>query len=201
MRFAPPQRIGQAIAAPTPCVFRCHSAEISGVPHRLNKLGPQHHAAIRMRIEGVPTEEICDRLDVEKRTVYLWFSDPLVKAELVVQLQLVNAAFAERLATAGLVAFEQLRALAEAPVQGPVSPELKLEVLRDILDRIAAHPTLSGPPPNPFEGMSTSAIVEHVQRYVEGGGLELAPPNGNGADATQGPLSADKGEAQTRNGA
>lgn len=40
-----------------------------------------------MRIEGRPTAAICDALGVERRTVYLWFSDPLVKAELRGQLQ------------------------------------------------------------------------------------------------------------------
>jgi hypothetical protein len=137
------------------------------MPQRLHELGPQHHAAIRMKIEGVPTEQICERLDVEKRTVYLWFSDPLVKTELQVQLLHINATFAERLAAAGAVAFEQLTELAAAPVEGPVTPQMKLELVREILDRIAAHPTLSKPPPNPFEGMSTAEITERVQEVID----------------------------------
>src|SRR5215207_3864072 len=62
--------------------------------HRLRDLGPQHHAAVRMRIEGVPSDEICERLGIERRTLYLWFVDPLVKAELTRQLARVDELFA-----------------------------------------------------------------------------------------------------------
>jgi len=67
--------------------------------HRLRDLGPQHHAAVRMRIEGVPSDEICERLGIERRTLYLWFGDPLVKAELTRQLARVDELFAGQLET------------------------------------------------------------------------------------------------------
>ena len=54
------------------------------------ELQAQHHAAIRMRIEGRSSEEIARELEVEKRTVYLWFSDPRIKAELADQVDRVN---------------------------------------------------------------------------------------------------------------
>jgi hypothetical protein len=51
------------------------------VPDRLHELGTQHHAAIRMRLDGRSTEAICETLGVKRRIQYLWFSDPLVKRE------------------------------------------------------------------------------------------------------------------------
>src|SRR5829696_6558727 len=81
------------------------------MPHRLRELGPQHHTAIRMRLEGVSTQQIAETLDVQKRTVYLWFSDPLVKAELGVRLEQINEMFAEKLASAAVSALTELKAM------------------------------------------------------------------------------------------
>jgi hypothetical protein len=40
-----------------------------------------------MRLEGRTTDEVCSALEIKTRTLYLWFSDPLVKAELQAQLR------------------------------------------------------------------------------------------------------------------
>ena len=120
-----------------PCALEYHPDEISRVPHRLSELQPQHHAAIRLRVEGRSTEEICEQLGVEKRTVYLWFSDPLIKAALADQVARVNELFAERLAAASVRAIEELIFMARQPTLGPLTPDVKLKVLREILDRAA----------------------------------------------------------------
>ena len=91
-----------------------------------------------MRIEGRPPEEIAKELEVEKRTVYLWFSDPRIKAELVGQVDRVNELFAERLAGAGLKALEALCEMASQPTHGDLAPETKLKALREVLDRAMA---------------------------------------------------------------
>lgn len=138
-----------------------------------------------MRIEGIPTDQICEELGVEKRTVYIWFSDPLVKAELSVQVQLVNEIFGEKLAAAGVAALDQLKALAQAPVDGPVSPQLKLEIVREVLDRVSSHPTLSKGLPNIFSDMSPSEIVERLQEIVGPSDHDLEPPNVEGTEGAR----------------
>ncbi len=55
-----------------------------------------------MRIEGRSTEQISRALEVRPRTLYIWFSDPLVKQALAEQLERFNELFAERYAAACL---------------------------------------------------------------------------------------------------
>ena len=69
---------------------------------RLQKLGPRHHAAIRMRIAGCSNRDIQEEIGVELRTLYLWFGDPLVQAEIDRQLERISGLLAERLAVSGL---------------------------------------------------------------------------------------------------
>jgi hypothetical protein len=66
----------------------------------LRSLGPRHHAAIRLKLDGASGSEIANALDVETRTVYLWMGDPLVKDELARQLDRVGDEFARELALA-----------------------------------------------------------------------------------------------------
>jgi Homeodomain-like domain len=70
--------------------------------HPLTKLGPRHHAAIRMKLAGASGRAIAAALGVERRTVWLWFSDPLVKHELARQLARLNRRFADLEAAAAV---------------------------------------------------------------------------------------------------
>lgn len=88
-----------------------------------------------MRLGGASGQAIADCLGVERRTVYLWFSDPLVKEELARQLERSNEAVTDTLVTAGLVGLERLRQLAELPIEGTISPKLKLAAVKEMLDR------------------------------------------------------------------
>ncbi len=88
-----------------------------------------------MRLEGRSPSEIGAELSVERRTVYLWFGDPLVKAELGRQIRLINEAFVEKLACASLVAVEQLTAMIEQPVSDPITSDTKLKAIHEILNR------------------------------------------------------------------
>jgi hypothetical protein len=141
------------------------------MPHRLDELGSQHHAAIRMRLEGASTEEICECLEVEKRTVYIWFGDPLVKAELKRQLERINELFAERLASGAVSALEELKRMAEMPVQGQLTPDTKLKVLKELLDRATAQRRLPEGE-SIFSEMSDHELVEKARRMI--------PPEANG---------------------
>jgi hypothetical protein len=70
--------------------------------HPLTKLGPRHHAAIRMKLGGASGRAIAAALRVERRTVYLWMGDPLVKRELARQLMRLNQRFADLEAAAAV---------------------------------------------------------------------------------------------------
>lgn len=80
------------------------------MPHRLRELQPRHHAAIRMRIEGRSTEHTSRALAVRPRTLYIWFSDPLVKQALAEQLErsleMPKARFPSGLSLVGAAGFE-----------------------------------------------------------------------------------------------
>ena len=154
------------------------------MPHRLSELKPQHHAAVRLRVEGRSTEEICEQLAVEKRTVYIWFSDPLVKAALTDQVDRVNELFAERLAAASVQAIEELISMAREPIHGHLTPDMKLKVLREILDR--AQPARQEPDREASEGqlarLSDEALIARARFLASGlvaaADREVAPSNG-----------------------
>lgn len=86
-----------------------------------------------MKLDGRSSSEIAERLEVKRRTVYLWFGDQLVKAELARQLSNVNQHFSERLAEAGLSAVRVLQELAVAELATPVDPATKLKAAQELL--------------------------------------------------------------------
>jgi len=105
------------------------------MPHRLAALSPRHHTAIRLKLSGASGAEIAERVGVERRTVYLWMGDPLVKDELERQLERLNDEVAVRLATAALAGLEQLTDLLRQPVGRSPDPMEKLAIAKEILDR------------------------------------------------------------------
>ncbi len=132
-----------------------------------------------MRIEGRSTEQICAALEVERRTVYLWFSDPLVKAELAGQVDHVNELFAERLAGAGLKALEALCEMASQPAHGDLTPETKLRALREVLDRALAARQSPQATERPFAQLSDQELVDLARSLAAraGNGNPPIPPN------------------------
>jgi hypothetical protein len=102
----------------------------------LQQLSPRHHQAVALRLAGERPQSIADSLGVERRTVYLWFSDPLVKNELERCGRDVAKLITERLADHTLAALSRLRELVDLPLDTTsLSAEQKLEVIREILDR------------------------------------------------------------------
>ncbi len=71
---------------------------------------------------------------MQRRTVYLWMGDPLVKDELARQLERISDEFARQLSRAALVAVSQLKEAVQLPVEGPITPEQKLAFIREALD-------------------------------------------------------------------
>jgi AcrR family transcriptional regulator len=134
---------------------------------RLAELGPQHYAAIRMRLEGRSTEKICAQLGIQPRTLYIWFSDPLVKAELTVQQRRINDLFAERLAALTSMAIEKLSELVNAPVQGAITPETQLRASREILDRAAPAPDPATELRRDLQSMSDEELKATARRLLE----------------------------------
>ncbi len=103
---------------------------------KLKRLSDHHHAAIRMKVEGLPASEIAQRMDTSVQQVYLWFSDPMVKEEIERVRGRIFDLFAERMVDITMRAFHQLEKLADLEVEdSTVSVEQKLEILREILDR------------------------------------------------------------------
>jgi len=123
----------------------------------LHQLSPRHHQAVALRIAGESPQSIADSLGVERRTVYLWFSDPLVKQEVERRVHDVAALFTERLADHTLSALDRLGEVMDLPLDTESLTVLqRLDVIREILDRSAcltgfiarpARPTRS-----PFSG-------------------------------------------------
>lgn len=74
----------------------------------IKNLNPTHLAACRMRAEARKNKDIAAELGVKERTLHLWFSQEVFKAEVSRLLQNVDEAFTERMASAGLRAIEEL---------------------------------------------------------------------------------------------
>ena len=87
-----------------------------------------------MRLDGRSTDQITETVGIRRRTLYIWFSDPLVKAELTRQLVNVNQLFAEKCAAASLAGIDALMELVRQEPEGPISHETRLEVVRVLLD-------------------------------------------------------------------
>jgi hypothetical protein len=102
----------------------------------LHQLSPHHHQAVALRLAGERPQAIADSIGVERRTVYLWFSDPLVKDELERRSRDLAKLITERLADHTLAALSRLRENIELPLdRASLTPAQKLEVIREILDR------------------------------------------------------------------
>lgn len=68
-----------------------------------------------MKVEGRRISYMAEALGVKDRTLHLWFSDDLVKAEVARLLSRVEDVFVEARATAGLRALNELSAFSETP--------------------------------------------------------------------------------------
>jgi hypothetical protein len=147
----------------------------------LKKLGDSHKAACRLRIEGQKNEEIAKTLKISKRTLEIWFSDPLVKDYLQDIAANVEVAFAEKLATAGMTAIHQLTELVEKPdATTDITVSQKVQVAREILDRIPSlAPVRDRPLPQTgdinnylaiFQGMGDQDLAALIQRWANGDG-------------------------------
>src|SRR4051812_44905485 len=112
-------------------VLRCN---FGAMAKALQKLGPHHREAVRMKIGGASGREISEALGIRLRTVYLWFGDALVKAELSRQIEQADDHLKTELAMSALHGLQRLRELLEEPI-GVISFETKLAAISDILDR------------------------------------------------------------------
>lgn len=67
-----------------------------------------------MKVEGRSIDFIHQELGVQKRTLYLWFSDDKMKAEIDRLISDVERLFAERMASAGMRALDEMVEFAES---------------------------------------------------------------------------------------
>jgi len=119
----------------------------------LHQLSPRHHQAVALRIAGESPQSIAESLGVERRTVYLWFSDQLVKDEVQRRCRDVANLISERLAEHTLSALDRLGEVIELPLDTEsLTVAQKLEVIREILDRCAHTLPVSPGTPSPLSG-------------------------------------------------
>lgn len=156
----------------------------------LKNLRDHHYAAIRMKIEGFSGREIAQALNTTVRQVYLWFGDPLVKAELEAQRIRIFDRFAERITDLSMRALQKLEQLADLDLDdSTVSVEQKLEILREILDRnpVTAKRSNSGgysadaPPPS----LSDEELIERFRQVageLPSGVIDGVAVDANGAN-------------------
>ena len=106
------------------------------VAKSLHQLSPRHYKAVALRIAGESPQSIAESLGVERRTVYLWFSDPLVKDEVQRRCGDIANLITERVADHTLRALDWLGEVVELPLDSEsLTVNQKLEVIREILDR------------------------------------------------------------------
>lgn len=92
-----------------------------------------------MRIEGRSSREICEELGITPRTLYIWFSDPLVKEELASLQAGFSEQLREKINQGVLTAIEALTRMAGAPIEEPVPAAVKAQAARALLDRVPAE--------------------------------------------------------------
>jgi hypothetical protein len=127
---------GAGVSCPIPCAAGCHLDAIAGMAKPLHQLSPRHHQAVALRLAGERPQAVAHSLGVERRTVYLWFSDPLVKEELNRRGHDIARLISERLAEHTLSALDRLGEIVELPLDAEsLTVAQKLEVIREILDR------------------------------------------------------------------
>lgn len=168
----------------------------------LRELSNRHHTAINMRVAGASPSAIAETLGVQRRTVYLWFGDPLVKRQLASRTENVNDLIADRLAANALVGLDLLRTFAEAPCDTPVSPQLRLEAIRELLER---HPLTSARAAalastddhqSVFQAMEDHELAALLHRWAGAGSSEDANDDTIAGTVT----SQDSGTAQVAEG-
>lgn len=162
---------------------------------RLTKLSPYHEIAIRMRLEGRPNEEIEEKLGVKERTLHKWFGEPIVKEAMAAQVSKINEVFAERMAGLGVSALDAMMEMVTADHKGRLSPHQRLEVIREVLDRIPSTQKpgadIPGSPPvgiaiHNYGNMSDEELRAEARRLAQQVADEepKALTSGNGSSAT-----------------
>lgn len=159
---------------------------------KLKHLEPRHKAACRMRIEGKDNDYISAALNISKRTLVCWWCDDLVLDYLDTLAQNVEREFAVQLATAGMVAVQELTSI----LQSEVDPEEritysgKLAVARELMDRTPALAKVvdRSPVAPPGEGDTTNILQiignmsnEDLAAFVSGGWQHSLTTNGDSA--------------------
>lgn len=90
-----------------------------------------------MRIDGRSTTQICEALEIKPRTLYIWFSDPLVKQAFADQMREINETFAQKYAIACVAAIDAMTDLVNQPLDRPPTPDERIAACQALLDR---HP-------------------------------------------------------------
>jgi hypothetical protein len=126
----------------------------------LHQLSPRHHQAVALRIAGKSPQSIAESLGVERRTVYLWFSDPLLKDEVQRRCRDVANLISERLADHTLSALDRLGEIIDLPLDtSSLTVAQKLEVIREILDRCAYTTSFTARPARPTKSPLSGATM------------------------------------------
>lgn len=105
---------------------------------QLTKLAPIHEQAIRMKLMGSSHDEVCTELGIKKRTLYLWMADPIVKAKMTELVDRIEEEFTRQMASLGMAATSALLDMVKEDHQGVLTPGQRLDVIREILNRIPA---------------------------------------------------------------
>lgn len=156
---------------------------------RLEKLDARHKAACRLRLAGKDNDFISAELNVSKRTLMVWFSDDLVKEYLQDLAENVEQEFAVQLASAGMQAVGALTEMLQLDtlsVEGALPAETKLEIARELMDRLPATARVGRTDPAAMapSGTNNTAIFANMPNnelaaFLNGGWQRMLE-NGNG---------------------
>lgn len=163
------------------------------VASKLTKLNQKHKAAARLKIEGRSNEFIAEQVDIKPETLIRWFSDELLKNYIDDLSAQVEINFAEKMATVGATALDQLLEMVQKPAADTdISDFTRLEVIREILDRLpqTARNTERGKQPPSGETNNTLVFAnmpnDQLAGFLHGGwrqqvpGAEDSGSNGDG---------------------
>lgn len=138
------------------------------MPHKLKKLEPKHHIAVRLKVEGKTNDQIAKEIGVRRATVNSWMTQELIKEAIDSLQDRIGEVFAEKIASSGLQTLDVMKQMLEMPIRAPdgdgpaeyLTFDQRMQIIDRFLDR---NPHTARVQNGNGEGGEGAALPPHIQ--------------------------------------